>query len=388
MLKSVLNFAHGWTGRLAICLVLYILGCTPKMQPSAPALPPPLPQLVTESSPVEVPAKNIIFLIGDGMGLAQITGGMYLNHDYTALEKFPVVGLHKSYSADNLVTDSAAGVTAFACGIKTNNGFLAVDPDGHVYRTILEEASKRGLATGLLVTSSIVHATPAGYIAHIPDRRRYDDIALAFLKTPIDIFIGGGRAYFAERQDGLDLYAELRDKGYVVEDYLDKPLQQVTISPDSKYAYLTADKEPVSYLDGRDYLVPATRKVLDYLTRRSDKGFFVMIEGSQIDWGGHANDAKYVLSEFKEFDEAIGICYEYAKRMGNTLVVVTADHETGGFAINPGSKMNDLNIGFTTGDHTAVMIPVFAYGPGSEQFGGIYENTAIYDKMRAGYGWK
>jgi alkaline phosphatase len=112
-----------------------------------------------------------------------------------------------------------------------------------------------------------------------------------------------------------------------------------------------------------------------------------MIEGSQIDWGGHANDAVYVLSEFKEFNVVIDICFEYAKRMGNTLVVVTGDHETGGFTINPESTMSELKVSFTSGDHSAVMIPVFAYGPGAERFAGIYENNAIYQKMRAAYGW-
>jgi len=366
-----------------------VLGCAPKIQPPAPA-----PTQTTPTVPkpeVEDPggnkAKNIIFLVGDGMGLTQITGGMYLNKNSTALEKFPVVGLHKSYSSDNLITDSAAGATAFASGIKTNNGAVGVAPDGKPKETILEEAEKRGLATGMLVTSSIVHATPAAFIAHVPDRRQYEDIALYFLKTPIDIFIGGGRSYFVRRDDGRDLFQELRDKGYIIDDYLGKPIGQIDISPENNFAYLTADKEPLPVMNGRDYGIPATHKILQYLTERDGKGFFLMIEGSQIDWGGHANDATYVMSEFREFNIVIDICLEYAKRLGNTLVVVTADHETGGMTINPGSTMNELKVAFSTGDHTAAMIPVFAYGPGSELFAEIYENTAIYTKMRMAYGW-
>jgi alkaline phosphatase len=322
------------------------------------------------------------------MGLAQITGGMYLNKNKTALEKFPVVGLHKSHSSNNLVTDSAAGATALSCGVKTYNGAVGVDAQRRSRQTILEEAEKKGLATGMLATSSIVHATPGSFIAHVADRRQYEAIALDFLKTPIDIFIGGGRAFFTRRDDGRDLYAELRAKGYVIQDYLDKPISQINIPTDVNFGYLTADKEPLPYLSGRDYLVPATHKILEYLTKKNENGFFLMIEGSQIDWGGHANDASYVLSEFKEFDVVIDICIEYARRMGNTLVVVTADHETGGFAINPESTMDQLTVAFTTGDHTAAMIPVFAFGPGSAQFSGIYENTAVYDKMRGAYGWK
>ena len=378
------------SGRLAtaftVCLLLVSSeSCTPKIQQAAQSPPAPLPTESTKPQPQT--AKNVIFLIGDGMGLAQITGGMYLDKNHTSLEKFPVIGLHKSYSADNLVTDSAAGATAFASGVKTANGALGLDAAGRSRQTILEEAEKKGLATGMLVTSSIVHATPAAFIAHVPDRRQYEDIALYFLKTPIDIFIGGGAAYFNRRSDNRDLYKELENKGYVVDDYRDKPIGQITIPTDSRFAYFTADKEPLPALNGRDYLIPATHKILNYLAQRSDKGFFVMIEGSQIDWGGHANNAKYVFSEFKEFDVVIDICYEFAKRVGNTLVVVTADHETGGLAINPESKMDELNIAFTTSEHTAVMIPVFAYGPGSERFAGIYENTAIYQKMRKAYGW-
>ncbi len=365
-----------------------IPGCAPKIQP-ATAVPPPATTVpITKDVPVPAPGpKNIILLIGDGMGLAQITGGMYLNKNKTALEKFPVIGLHKSHSSNNLVTDSASGATALSCGVKTFNGAIGVSADGKPKETILEEAEKRGLATGMLATSSIVHATPAAFIAHVSDRREYEKIALDFLDTPIDIFIGGGRSYFTRREDGRNLYKELMDKGYAIDDYLGKPISQVDISTDLNYAYFTADKEPLPVLSGRDYAIPATHKILEYLSHRDDKGFFLMIEGSQIDWGGHANDAAYVLSEFKEFNIVIDICYEYAKRAGNTLVIVTADHETGGFTINPESTMDELKIAFTTGDHTAVMIPVFAYGPGSENFSGIYENSAIFQKMRTAYGW-
>lgn len=387
------KFSKHYSFRVCILALLVLMmnieSCAPKIQPSTPppSTPPP-PVIHEQPAPVEeVPAKNIILLIGDGMGLAQITGGMYLNKNNTALEKFPVVGLHKSHSSDNLITDSASGATAFSIGVKTFNGAIGIAADGKTKETILEEAEKRGLATGMLVTSSIVHATPAAFIAHVPDRRQYEDIALYFLKTPIDIFIGGGMSYFTRRDDGRNLYRELQDKGYIIADYLGQPIGQVAISTDLNFGYFTADKEPLPVLSGRDYLVPATHKFLDYLSHRGDKGFFAMIEGSQIDWGGHANDAKYVLSEFKEFNIVIDICFEFAKRNGNTLVIVTADHETGGFTINPESTMNELKIAFSTGDHTAIMIPVFAFGPGSERFAGIYENNTIYRKMRETYGW-
>ena len=144
-------------------------------------------------------AKNVILMIGDGMGISQITAGLYSNGNKLNLEKFPVVGLHKSYASDNLITDSAAGATAFACGVKTYNGAVGVNPNQEPVESLLEKAEKRGMATGLVATSSIAHATPACFIAHVPDRENQEAIALDFLKTEIDPFIGGGKKYFDRR---------------------------------------------------------------------------------------------------------------------------------------------------------------------------------------------
>ncbi len=327
--------------------------------------------------------KNIILMIGDGMGLTQITAGMYINGNKLNLEEFKSIGLHKSYSSSDLITDSAAGATAFACGVKTYNGAIGVDADTMPVKTILEEAEERGLATGLVATSSIVHATPASFIAHAKQRKMYEDIALDFLDTEIDFFVGGGKKYFDQREDERDLLAELRSKGYQVSTYFDKDFRTVKPTTAKNFAYLTANGEPLPQRQGRSYLIPAIEKAPKFLKKRSDKGFFLMIEGSQIDWGGHANDSEYIITEMIEFDKAIGEVLKFAKADGETLVIVTADHETGGYAINPGSTMDKIEPGFTSDYHTGVMIPVFAYGPGAEYFRGIYENTAIYEKMRA-----
>ena len=335
-----------------------------------------------------VKAKNIILLIGDGMGLAQLTAGMYLNNNKIALEKYPVVGLHKSHSYDDLITDSAAGATAFACGIKTINGALGINHLGQVKETILEEAERKGLSTGLVATSTITHATPAAFASHVVNRRLYEEIALDYMQIEIDLLIGGGKAFFTRRNDDRDLYANLRGRNYYVTDYFDMPITDVEIPENSNFAYFTADKDPLPVNQGRDYLIPATEISLEFLSARSPKGFFLMIESSQIDWGGHANDLEYVVSEFHEFDKVIAMCLKWAKADGETLVIVTADHETGGLTIKEGSTMRDLNVAFSTGGHTAAMIPVFAYGPGAERFSGIYDNTAIHTKMRQAYGWR
>ena len=327
-------------------------------------------------------------MIGDGMGLTQISAGMYSNGNKLNLEEFKAVGLHKSYASNNLITDSAAGATAFACGVKTYNGAIGVDPDTVAVKSILEDAEEQGLATGLLATSTIVHATPASFIAHQKQRKMYEEIAADFLKTEIDFFVGGGKKYFDRRDDERDLLAELRSKGYLIDDYFNTDFDKVKPDYTKNFGYLTADKDPLQQSQGRDYLIPATEMALDFLDKRGEKGFFLMIEGSQIDWGGHANDSKYIISEMIEFDQAIGRVLDYVKKDGNTLLVVTADHETGGYAINPGSSMDTIVAGFTSEYHTGTLIPVFAYGPGSELFNGIYENTAIHAKMKKAMGFK
>lgn len=336
----------------------------------------------TASEPVKKP-KNIILMIGDGMGLTQISAGLYSNDNHLNMERFKVVGLHKSYSADDLITDSAAGATAFSCGVKTYNKAIGLNVDSMPVMTILEDAEKMGMATGLVATCAIVHATPASFIAHEKNRNDYEAIAADFLDDDFDLFIGGGKKYFDKRTiDNRNLYQELEKKGYYVSDYIREPLELMAM-PNQPVAYFTADDHPRKAAEGREYLPLASVMGVDFLKSRSDKGFFLMIEGSQIDWGGHDNDAPYVISETLDFDAAIGAVLDWAEKDGETLVIVTADHETGGLSINTGSKLNELQTAFTTKSHTGTLIPVFAFGPGASLFSGIYENTAIHDKMKA-----
>ncbi|MEL6863797.1 MAG: alkaline phosphatase, partial [Bacteroidota bacterium] len=243
--------------RYLICLLLFV-ACTPKEAiKTSKTLPPS--KVITPKSPIKKP-KNIILMIGDGMGLTQITAGMYINGNKLALEEFPIVGLHKSHSSSSLITDSAAGATAFACGIKTYNGAIGVDPDTIAHQTILEEMEDKGFHTGLIATSTIVHATPASFIAHQKSRKMYEAIAADFLKTDIDLFIGGGKKYFDRREkDDRNLYRELEDKGYFVSDYFERDFDKVTIPMDQKFAYFTADSDPVPAAQGREYLARASK---------------------------------------------------------------------------------------------------------------------------------
>lgn len=319
------------------------------------------------------------------MGVSQISAGLYMNDNKLHLERFPIVGLHKSYSGDNLVTDSAAGATAFSAGVKTYNGAIGVGMDTLPVPTILEMAEARGMPTGLVASCSITHATPASFIAHNRYRKNYEEIAADFMNTEVDLMIGGGGKFFTRREsDTRRLDKELERKGYVVEHFVKTDIQDIKPEVKKNYAYFTADGEPLPVAQGRDYLVPAVKMAPKFLDDRDDKnkGFFLMVEGSQIDWGGHANDSDYIITEMLEFNRAIGEVLDFAAKDGNTLVIVTADHETGGYALQYGSKMGAIDGAFTSDYHTADLIPVFAYGPGAEAFSGIYENTAIFTKMK------
>lgn len=366
---------------LFVALVIFLYGCPPQSTKSIYL--PDLPQPTLVKAP-----KNIILMIGDGMGLTQISAGMYRNGNKLNLEQFPIIGLHKSYSSNDLITDSAAGATAFACGIKTYNGAIGVNPDTVAVKSVLEEAEENGLKTGLVATSTIVHATPASFIAHQKSRKMYEEIAADFLKTDIDFFIGGGKKFFDRRDDDRNLYEELSAKDYFISDYFTTDLKDIAMDYSKKFGYLTSDQDPLPIEQGRDYLLPASEMAIKYLDKvAADTGFFLMIEGSQIDWGGHTNESEYIITEMIDFDNTIGRVLDFAAKDGETLVIVTGDHETGGYAINPGSSMDSIVPGFTSDYHTGTMIPVFAFGPGSELFGGIYENTAIYYKMKVAFGF-
>ncbi len=323
--------------------------------------------------------KNVIFMIGDGMGLTQIQAAMTMNGNYLNFERFHTIGLAKTSSSDNYITDSAAGATAFSTGKKTYNGAIGVNADTIPEKTILEYAEDAGLATGLIATSTITHATPAAFIAHQPSRKMYEEIAADFLKTDIDVFIGGGQNHFNKRADGLDLTDSLKANGYQVAFELEgiKDLKSGKIA-----ALLNADAMP-PYSKGRgEMLLPSALKAIEILSQ-NEAGFFLMIEGSQIDWGGHANDPEYVVSELLDFDKVIGEVLDFAEKEGSTLVIITADHETGGLTLPHSANILEDSTAthFSTTHHTSVMVPVFAKGPGEQDFGGIYENTALFKKM-------
>ena len=318
---------------------------------------------------------NIILMIGDGMGLSQISTGMYANGNKTVLEEFEYVGLSKTHSSNYLVTDSAASATAMASGVKTFNQAVGVDEDYKKTKSILEICKEKDFNVGLVVTSEIVHATPACFYANNKSRYDYEDIALQLSEHSVDLFVGGGEDYFNKRKDKRNLLEEMSGYTFV------NSLEEFNKTISKKIGFFTyPGKPPPKNLGREPSLESLTEISLNKISK--DKSFFIMVEGSQIDWGGHDNSLNYVLSEFKEFDLAIAKALEFAKADGNTLVIVTADHETGGLSLSGGNvNKSRVRADFNSGSHTGTMVPVFSYGPYSNLFRGIYDNTAIFDKM-------
>ncbi len=330
------------------------------------------------------PVKNIILMIGDGMGTTEVYAGYTLNHGHLNLERMRNIGFSKTHST-SYVTDSGAGGTALSTGHKTYNGAIGVDADGKPVKTILELAEEQGKATGLAVTCAVTHATPASFISHQASRNDYELIADDFMKTDIDVFIGGGLNHFQKRKDGVDLTAKLREKGYTVATNIDQ-IRKLEKGPVA--GLLDTVHEP-RWLDGRGNLLVESVKEAIRLLNLDKDGFFLMVEGSQIDWGGHANDVNYIATEMVDFDKAVGAALDFAEKDGQTLVIVTADHETGGLGLVGGNiETGEIKAGFTTKDHTGVMVPVFSFGPHAEAFNGIQENTDIFYKMLDAYGFK
>lgn len=330
--------------------------------------------------------KNIILMIGDGMATPQVSAGLYWKGAGKSVwEQFSVVGFHKSHSSDEKVTDSAAGATAFSCGQKTFNGAIGVlPPDNRPCRTILEELDARGWATGMVVTCSATHATPASFIAHQDIRAYTESIAEDYLDTQLDCFIGGGGGYFDDRPDKKNLLDTLKKRGYVIR--RGTGFGRLPLDGAAPFMLFTAEREPPTASASRRYLPEATNKACQYLQKRSPKGFFLMVEGSQIDWALHANDRNWLKAEMIDFDATVTAALEFARTDGNTLVIVTGDHECGGASLSPGESKQTFRPGFASRMHSAAMVPVFAFGPKAELFSGIYDNTAIYSKMWAALG--
>ena len=364
----------------------------------------------------EPKVKNVIYLIGDGMGFGAVTSLLLSEDELTGFEQASVIGLSETCSANNYVTDSAAGGTALATGTRTNNGFVGADPEGNQLTSVLRKAQAMGKKTGIVVNTTLTEATPAAFYAGVTSRKMVFDIAKQFTESNVDVAIGGGLDHFIARPDSLDLTATLIEKGYDVflnwETVLGTdsekfvgilPLydlhrreenngtasaaegQEVCLA--AQLASLNEDVNTTHLSEPTVYLEKATVKALDILSRNNKDGFFLMIESAIIDGYGHNNDSDGMIVEMKEFNRTLQNMIDYVNNNPETLLVVTADHETGGTGVyynghKPGNE-GPVKLNFSTSGHTGTVVPIFAYGPGAENFAGLMKNTDVPKKIEA-----
>lgn len=346
-------------------------------------------------------AKNVILLIGDGMSASQITSYRLLKegpNGRIAVDNFPISGIVLTHSADAIITDSASSATAYSTGSKTKNGFLGVDQEGRILENLTEKLDNFGFVSALISTSEVTHATPAAFSSHVDSRRNTDEISSQMLESKVATILGGGRKFFlsaengGKRKDKRDLLEEAKKSHKIL---MHKHELDITgITPSDRILGLFADEHLRDEENPDNHSSePTLTEMLRFSLERAEaaidnqcRGSFVMVEGSQVDWAGHANNIDYLERELKEFDEATRYALEYAKKNPDTLVVVTADHETGGLLIEPIALSyytgNNIKFSFNTaiggGSHTGVPVPVYAYGPGSLNFSGTLDNTDVY----------
>lgn len=332
-------------------------------------------------------AKNVIFIIGDGMGTAQVYSSVVAQRGQSNFLRFPFSGFSRTYSHNKYTTDSGAGGTALVTGKKTNNYFVGMAPDSTDILSFLEVLHGMGLSTGFVVTCSVLDATPASTYGNVPYRRMYDTLSDQMSHAPFDVMIGGGLHNFLpeNRKDGKNPLDTLRRRGYELAFSLDemmaaKSKRLVALVSEPYYTERASKRGPL--------LAEGVKKALGILSKNK-KGFAMMIEGSQIDWACHNNDAEYMEEELSDFEQMLKVVLDFAEADGETLVVVTADHETGGLVLMSGDIEEGRNeCKYITTDHSGVMVPVFSFGPGSSAFSGIQQNTDILPKIyhAMGYG--
>jgi len=352
-------------GRPAIALflaaALALSGCGARRQADAPAPAP------------GDGARRVILVVGDGVGLAQWSELRLASDDPLSVTRLPVLGLVDTRCACERVTESAAAATAYATGRRTSYRFVAMAPDSTPLRTVLEAAEARGLATGLVTTTQIVDATPAAFAAHALSRYQRYDIARQMAGREIEVLMGGGRSAFTRRPDGADLLAEMATRYTVVTTV--EAFRALDARKSERLVGLFADSTIFPGTEVRPTLPEMAATALAVLDRDPD-GFFLLLEQEDTDDAHHQNvPLDGTLPGLRELDRTIAVALDYQERRPETLVVVTGDHETGGLTLF--YQDGSLEARYTTGNHSATMVPLFAGGPGSERFGGWLGNETV-----------
>lgn len=330
--------------------------------------------------------KNIILIIADGLGHSQAYMSYTLTKGESQLMRCTHTGISITYSASDYITDSGAGGTAIACGTKTFNHGIGVNADSVAVKSILEIAAEKGKATGVAVTSTVTHATPASFLAHHHDRHEEEVLAAQISDSPVNFFAGGGQAYFNDRDDNRDLISEM-EKNKDFEIVTVEELEQnhnilFDLDLNKNIGIFSAEKKPAG-ADKRGSILPSTAELGINRLDKSEKGFFFMIEASQIDWACHVNNEKWLTDELLDFEKTCKKALDFAEKDGNTLVIITADHETGALSLQDGDiEEGIVDTDFDSLSHSGVWVPIFAYGPGSKHFTGVMQNTDIFKKMQ------
>lgn len=328
-------------------------------------------------------------MLADGIGISQISGGLYQNGLELYVGKMPFIGLQKTNSLNSLNTDPAAAATAIACGVKSFDGALGLSRDSASVRSILEWGAKNKMKTGVITTGRVTHTSVAAFWSHAPDYRDEEFIAAQLPEAALNLVVGGGEKFFKERSDRRNLLASLSAKGYQVVS-LPSDTQIFPEADISKnYAAFMAADLPSPVFEGRNYLPPATDFALDFLDAkdREQQGFFLVINSVQTAMAARQQNPEYMLREYEDFNRAIGRALAFAGKDKETLVIVTSGYEVGGYAINPGSKPGNVQHAFTGDTPTGTLVPVFSYGPGADTLTGFYENTEFLPKLKTLFGW-
>lgn len=300
--------------------------------------------------------KKIILLIADGMGMAQLHAAYTANRGDLTTFKIRHTGWALTASRDSYITDSAPGATAYSAGSKTNNRAVGVNEKGVPLKLLPDYFAELGMKTAIISSGDITDATPAAFYAHQSERSAVIPILADIKDAKFSILMGAGNN--------------------VIDSFL-------RANPSSTQQLIITDSiagKPVAKGRG-DWLTKSFLKSIELLNSTKN-GFFIMAEGAQVDYGGHQNQLSYVVTEVLDFDQLVSAAIEFADKDGETLVIITADHETGGLTLLDGDISKGYVSGhFSTTDHTAIPVPVFAYGPKSYLFGGIFENTAVFKKI-------
>ncbi|MEI6866499.1 alkaline phosphatase [Flavicella sp.] len=316
--------------------------------------------------------KNVILLIGDGMGFPQLNAGLFANRGELSITNIKNMGMIRTQSSDNFTTDSAASGTALATGNKTNNTSIGVASDGKKIENISEKLKKVNIKTAIITTDPIFGATPASFYAHQKSRNNTDAIISDLINSDIDVVIGGGMQYIKKDANTI---SELKKSGFeMIEN-----TSEIKNVQGEKFSLILPDSDFPGINRGQSDILPkSVKETLKYLDKISNNGFFMMVEGAQIDVGGHWNDIAFLVEEVLDFDKAVAEALKFADKDGETLIIVVADHETGGLSILQGNiDLGMVEACFTDNDHSGVGVPLFAYGPFSHLFRGIMENTEI-----------